>query len=178
MAGEGRWGCRRQGIGQKGSQSLLDNYSVYLLPNLVFDSHHCSSAKFLFVCSHPPFGIHLGRYNMIFVETSAKDNTGVEQVTIHIFPPTNPILSFAFCNRRICRLSWSWWTECCKAQASGAPAKHSPALLPLRLDLPSWGESKHLNASLSFFLLQASTKKNLQSPALLWNLNRCILAVF
>ena len=30
VAGEGRWGCRRQGIGQKGSQSLLDNHSVHL----------------------------------------------------------------------------------------------------------------------------------------------------
>ena len=94
--------------------------------------------------------IHLGRYNMIFVETSAKDNTGVEQVTIHIFPPTKPILSFAFCNRRICRLSWSWWTECCKAQAFGAPAKHLPVLLPHRLDLPSWGEEQTSKCKLKF----------------------------
>ena len=43
-----------------------------------------------------------------------------------------------------------------------------------------FGVSKHLPkwfGSLSFNF-QASTKKNLQSAALLWNLNRCILAVF
>ena len=55
----------------------------------------------------------------------------------------NPILlSFTFCIRLIRRLSLSWWTECCKALASGVPAKHLPPMLrpPHRLwDLLSWG---------------------------------------
>ena len=67
---------------------------------------------------------------MIFVETSAKDNTGVEQVIIPIFL-VQRILSFTFCI--FCRLSLSWWTECCKALASGVPAKHLPVLRPHRL---------------------------------------------
>ena len=58
---EERWGFKRQRIGRKGSES-----SVHLI----------------FVCSHSLCSTHIDRYNMIFVETSAKDNTGVEQVTI------------------------------------------------------------------------------------------------
>ena len=137
----------------------------------------------------PPCSIHLGRYNMIFVETSAKDNTGVEQVSFDSTAESDPNSPF-LCDQHIhldCRLSWSWWTECYKAQASGALAKVSPTLLLLKLGRQSWGMSKYLNAHFGVyeqiserpqhqngFYFQASTKKNLQSPALLWNLNRCI----
>ena len=137
--------------------------------------------------SFSPCSIHLGRYNMIFVETSAKDNTGVEQVSYDSTAESDPNSPF-LCDQHIhlgCRLSWSSWTECYRAQASGALTKVSPPLLLPKLGRPFWGESKHLNSILGYeqiserlkiecFYFQASTKKNLQSPALLWNLDRCI----
>ena len=105
-----------------------------------------SSSKHQF--SFSPCSIHLGRYNMIFVETSAKDNTGVEQVSFDSTAESDPNSPF-LCDQHIhldCRLSWSWWTECYKAQASGALAKVSPTLLLLKLGRQSWGMSKYLNA--------------------------------
>ena len=100
----------------------------------------------------PPCSIHLGRYNMIFVETSAKDNTGVEQVSFDSTAESDPNSPF-LCDQHIhldCRLSWSWWTECYRAQASGALAKVSPPLLLPKLGRPFWGMSKYLNSILGY----------------------------
>ena len=90
VEGVGRWGCRRQRIGQRGFQFNFESH-----PNTFLETTAASQCSF-FRCS-----INLGRYNMIFVETSAKDNTGVEQVTIFPFNIIAPHLVslFAF---------WAW----------------------------------------------------------------------
>ena len=145
--GVGRWGCRRQRIGQRGSQNLF-----------------LKTTKFSFF----PCNIHLGRYNMIFVETSAKDNTGVEQVSFDSTAESDPNSPF-LCDQHIhldCRLSWSWWTECYRAQASGALAKVSPPLLLPKLGRPSWGESKHHNAQNQMFLFPGLNKEEPPVPRL------------
>ena len=166
VEGVGRWGCRRQRIGQRGFQFNFESH-----PNTFLETTAASQFSF-FRCS-----INLGRYNMIFVETSAKDNTGVEQV---------PFDSTTESDLKM----WPKYIWVAGFPRAGGPSVTKPRHLEPRPrtrqrcsfsgSASYFGVSKHLPkwfGSLSFSF-QASTKKNLQSAALLWNLDRCILAVF
>ena len=161
--------CDRGGRRKVGVQEAKDWAERLFLKTIIWNKaekfpNFSSSSKHQF--SFSPCSIHLGRYNMIFVETSAKDNTGVEQVSFDSTAESDPNSPF-LCDQHIhldCRLSWSWWTECYRAQASGALAKVSPPLLLPKLGRPSWGESKYLNASRSNVFISRPQQRRTSSP--------------
>ena len=107
---------------------------------------------------------------MIFVETSAKDNTGVEQVTELILKIT------FFWSAGFPGAGWQ----------SASKSRHLEPRTRTRhgcsntssASYPRVSHDCHHICGSSSFNPQASTKKNIKSAALLWNLDGSILAVF
>ena len=110
--------------------------------------------------SFSPCSIHLGRYNMIFVETSAKDNTGVEQVSFDSTAESDPNSPF-LCNQhtftsglqaflelvdRVLQSPGIWSPG--QGLATAAPSQARPPILGYEQisERPFWGRRKHLNA--------------------------------
>ena len=156
-ASEG-WGAGGKGLGRK--VIFKKSYNMEYgrkVPKLSFWKPQCGIWQKLFFWKPPNFlSPHAAS---ILAGTTWSSWRQVPRTTqgwnrYHLIPPLNVICIHLFCVTNIyihldCRLSWSWWTECYRAQASGALAKVSPPLLLPKLGRPFWGMSKYLNSPTS-----------------------------